>query len=92
MTKYVEPIHDPYSIGPTFVDGLSVIEAVGPVTHLVFTSRQTPVWQGSKPERIVQCRLVVPTDQLITIARQLLAGRVDEHGPVDYEGEPLPLN
>jgi hypothetical protein len=26
------------------------------------------------------------------IARQILTGRVDEHGPVDYEGERLPLN
>ena len=70
--RTAEPIADPWQTSPTFVDGLAAMETIGSVTHLVFTARQTGAYEGAQRERVVQARLIVPTDQLPMIARQLL--------------------
>jgi hypothetical protein len=72
------PIHEPCPVSSVWVDGLSVIQTVGAVTHLIFTE-QRPEVQGDEPkiERVVQARLIVPTEQLQAIGRALLSGKVD---------------
>lgn len=50
---------------------------VGAVTHLVFTARQISVWSETPMERVVQARLIVPTDQLDTMGRAILRGSAE---------------
>ena len=75
--KKVETITNSTSAYPIFVDGLSAVTPVGTVTHLLFTTRQTSTYEKGVIERVVQARLVVPTDLLETIARIMLAGKLD---------------
>ncbi|MGO9698123.1 MAG: hypothetical protein ACLPX7_02540 [Xanthobacteraceae bacterium] len=74
---------------PIFVDGLSEMTAVGPVTHLVFTALQKIDGEGMR--RVVQARLTVPTDQLKAIGHAMLAGHVKVGCPTDEAGEPVKL-
>ena len=64
---------------------------MGAVTHLVFTARQADP-DGSHIDRIVQARLIVPSDQLQEIGRAVLSGRLDPAAGVDENGEPVQLN
>jgi hypothetical protein len=90
MQKPFEPVIETMCIAPTFVDGLSAVLPVGPVTHLIFTIRQ-PSSGNASMERIMQARLIVPTSELQTIGRALLAGEVAEP-PVDENGEIVGLH
>jgi hypothetical protein len=61
--------------GAVFVDELSAVVPDGTMTHLIFSARQPSI--GGQMERIVQCRLSVPTDRLQLIGRAVLSGRLD---------------
>jgi hypothetical protein len=75
-----------------FVDGLSMMHTVGGVTHLIFTVEQPETLASElRTERLVQARLIVPTDQLKAIARALLSGQVDTPY-VGTAGEPVGLH
>ena len=68
-----EPILEMGQNVPAYVDELSVIKPMGAVTHLIFTARQPEAHQPDGFSRVVQLRMVIPTDQLNTIARAMLA-------------------
>lgn len=77
-----------YSVAPpNFVDGLSAIQTIGSVTHLLFTTLQRDADSG-RMERTVQVRLVVPNDQVAAIGRLLVAGRTLRAATADEAGEP----
>jgi hypothetical protein len=80
-----------YSVSPTFVDGLAVIETIGAVTHLSFTMKQRDPC-NNKMERAIQARLIVPTDQLAVIGRLLLDGRIPPIAGMDDAGEPVGIH
>ncbi len=86
-----EPIAEPSVTIPIFVDGLSAMQTLGSVTHLIFTARQTSAFDGST-ERVVQARLIIPADQMVVIGRQLLSGRIDGAFSVNDAGEKTALN
>ena len=92
MKGNVEPLSEPFSIVPSFVDALSGIHTLGPVTHLVFTARQISTFDGSSVERLVLARLIVPTDLLTTIGRSLLRGQVAPLCAADQDGNPVELH
>jgi hypothetical protein len=91
MKSKAEPLSEPFSTVPCFVDALSGINTLGTVTHLIFTARQISTLDGSL-ERLVQARLIVPTDQLTTIGRSLLAGHVAPLCGEDQDGNPVELH
>lgn len=80
------PIIDICFTTPIFVDGLSEITAAGAVTHLVFTALQKI---DGEMRRVIQARLVVPTDQLQTIGSAIRAGHVGT--TADEAGELVKL-
>jgi hypothetical protein len=82
------PLIDVYAVSPTFVDEVAAIVTVGGTTHLTFACRE-PETDGSVA-RVVQARLIVPTDQLKAIGRAILAGQVITV-PVREDGEPIAL-
>jgi hypothetical protein len=86
-TKHLEEIIERVAIASTPADALSAIIPIGAVTHLLFT-QQEPETDGSI-YRVLQVRLVVPTDQLQAIGRLLLAGRLDIAKAIDDQGEPV---
>jgi hypothetical protein len=57
-----------------FADDLSVIQELGPVTHLVFAAVTQPASGDDITERRVVVRLIIPTELLQQIGRQLIAG------------------
>ena len=57
--KEREEIWDTPSVATFFVDGIAAVMTVGPVTHLVFTSRQPQVSQSGKVYRVVEARVIV---------------------------------
>jgi hypothetical protein len=83
------PIIEQWTSAPLFVDELSAMTTVGAVTHLVFTARQADT--DGRMQRLVQARLIVPTDQLKAIGRAILAGHVEISCPTDEAGEPVKL-
>jgi len=60
---------------PIFADELSAVVPDGTVTHLIFSAR-LPSTEGGM-ERVVQCRLSVPTDRLQLMGRTMLSGRLE---------------
>jgi hypothetical protein len=82
------PILDVYAVSPAFVDEVVAIMTIGVTTHLTFACRQ-PETDGSV-SRVVQARLIVPTDQLKAIGRAILAGQVISV-PVRDDREPIAL-
>jgi hypothetical protein len=86
-----EPIAESSVVIPIFVDGLSAMQTFGSVTHLVFTARQTSVFDGST-ERVIQARLIIPADQMIVIGRQLLSGCIDDVELANNGGRKTALN
>lgn len=91
--KRAPVIIDQGTVPPVFVDGLAAIWKVGAVSHLLFTALQpapdSDAWAEPPAARVVQARLVVPTDQLKVIGRALLDGRV--HAAADEAGELVRL-
>jgi hypothetical protein len=75
--KSIAPVTEPCPVASIFVDELSNIVSIGAVTHLIFTTRQASVYEGSNMERVVQARLIVPSNQLQKIGRSILSGRVE---------------
>jgi hypothetical protein len=73
-------------------NGLSAVIPVGTVTHLLFTALQTNMFDGASMERAAQVRLIVPTDQLRTIALTALSGRVDLPTGAERETEAPELH
>lgn len=82
-----EEIIERIAIASMSVDALSAVVPLGAVTHLLFTQRE-PETDGSI-YRILQARLVVPTDQLQAIGRALLTGRVVERTTNDHGEEAV---
>ncbi len=87
-----DPIIESCMATPVYVDELSIVKTVGPVTHLVFCSRQPASHDPNKFERTVQQRLVVPTDQLNAMARSLLAREAAVRINGDLAGDERPLH
>jgi hypothetical protein len=75
LKRSFEPVHEPCPAPTIFVDGLCTVTAMGGVSHLTFTARQVNIYDA-KIERHIQVRLIVPSDQLQTIGRAILAGQV----------------
>jgi len=84
----IGPIVESRAITPIFADGLSSILQVGTVTHLTFTAREADFAGSVTIERVVQVRLIVPTDQLKAIGNMMLAGRDEPGVGADNSGEP----
>lgn len=86
-----EPVVEMGLATPLFVDELSMVKQTGAITHLVFSVRQPEIGGADRGKfiRAVQMRLIVPTDQLNTMARAMLAreAAVRVHG--DEYGEPV---
>ena len=83
------PLVEPYTAATAFVEEVSAIATLGSTTHLTFAARQAEV-DGSVV-RVIQVRLIVPTDQLKAIGRAILAGQVAVV-PVRDDGEPVALH
>jgi hypothetical protein len=88
--RKTEMILDRFCITTTPVDALSAVVPLGTVTHLIFTMRE-PDTDGSI-NRIVQARLAVPTEQLQSIGRTILSGRLDLQETPDDDSEPVALH
>jgi hypothetical protein len=91
LKQSLEPVTEPYGVQTIFADGLCAAMTVGAVTHLIFTVRQSSVHEP-RMERVVQARLIVPTEQLQAIGRAILAGQTKSllHG--DCAGEERELH
>ena len=66
-----------------FADGLAHVDQVGPNSHLVFYMSQR---MHDGPARVVVARLIVPTDQLARMARQLACPDAAIEGPAANAG------
>ncbi len=86
--RSIAPIVELAAPLPIFVDGLGAMTVVGAVTHLVFTALQQV---DGRMSRVVQARLIVPTDQLQAIGRAILAGHIEATCATDEVGEPVKL-
>lgn len=84
------PLYEPACVSLVFVDELSVITTLGSITHLIFSAQRRSIDDG-RAERVVEARLIIPTDRLQAIGRALLAGQVHTV-PVDAFGEPAELH
>jgi hypothetical protein len=73
---------------PIFVEDLGAIIPAGPITHLLFTLRQPSTCSG-RIERILQVRLIVPTDAVREIGKAMLAGRLAMPLSSEEESERL---
>jgi len=71
VSKEKEGVFEMYSVAPVFADGVAVLESLGSVTHLLFTCRQSSPHEPGDVMRVVQVRLIVPTEQIATFARVL---------------------
>jgi hypothetical protein len=87
-----DPIIETSCATPVYVDELSIVKTVGAVTHLVFSSRQPVSHEPNRFERIVQQRMIVPTDQLNTMARALLAREAAVRIDGDVMGNERPVH
>jgi hypothetical protein len=83
------PLVEPYTASTAFVEEVSAIVTLGSTTHLTFVARQAEV-DGSVV-RVIQVRLIVPTDQLKAIGTAILTGQVAA-APVRDDGEPVALH
>jgi hypothetical protein len=83
------PLVEPYTAATAFVEEVSAIVTLGSTTHLTFAARQ--VESDGNVVRMIQARLIVPTDQLQTIGRAILAGQVAV-APVRDDGESVALH
>jgi hypothetical protein len=83
------PLVEPYTTSTAFVEEVSAIVTLGSTTHLTFAARQ--VESDGNVVRMIQARLIVPTDQLQTIGRAILAGQVAV-APVRDDGEPIAVH
>jgi hypothetical protein len=88
----IPPLAEYVSVSPIYVDGLGAMKTIGAVTHLIFTTLQSDHCNGDRVERVIQARLIVPTDQLKEIGRMLLAGRILPAGTIDEAGEPVGIH
>jgi hypothetical protein len=75
MAQSKAPLVEISIAAPIFADELSAVVPDGTMTHLIFSARQ-PRTDGVM-ERVVQYRLVVPTDRLQLIGRTMLSGRLE---------------
>ena len=85
-----EPVLEASPIMPIFVDELSAIMPDGAVSHLIFSARQLAT--DGRKERILQCRLTVPTDRLEAMGKALLAGRLELASAAGQDDEAAPLH
>ena len=69
----VTPLIEPTPLPPVFADELAAVLPVGAVTHLLFIAKQP---DGQEVERVLQVRLVVPTDQIALMCQRLASGKV----------------
>lgn len=70
MTAFIV---EPYPITDVFVDELAKIDRLGAVARLTFTVLMPDCCHPTEsPTRQIVMRLVVPTDRLARIARQLM--------------------
>jgi len=76
FNKKREAVLEACHIDPVFVDELSAIIPAGDVTHLVFSVRM-PSTHGGAMERILQSRLIVPTNSVSGIGRLMSAGSLE---------------
>jgi hypothetical protein len=83
------PLVEPYTAATAFVEEVSAIATLGSTTHLTFASRQ--VETDGSVVRLVQVRLIVPTEQLQMIGKAILAGQVATV-PMGDDGEPIALH
>lgn len=81
------PLYEPFSISTAFVDEIAGVIPSGSVTHLVFASSQPNA--NGEMERLVQARLIVPTERLQAIGKAILQGHMDQLGNDQFE--PLRL-
>jgi hypothetical protein len=88
MTTKPEPVYEPWAVQPSYVDSITAIVPLGPVTHLLFAVRQ-PSGSAECVERTLQARLIVPTDQLKAIGLAILAGRMEIVPATDANGDPV---
>jgi hypothetical protein len=71
------PIIDQDNVLDVFADGVAAVTQFGAVTHLLFTARRQDTYEG-RIERVIQLRLIVPTEQVRRIGRIVMSGRRPE--------------
>ena len=86
-----EPLLDLMALTPVYADELSIVKTMAGVTFLVFSSRQPDTSNPEKCDRVVQLRLIVPTDALNTMARAMLAREAAVRNGDQY-GDEKPLH
>lgn len=74
-------LNDRSAIGQLAADEIAGITEFGTLSEVIFAMRSHDV--GSGPERLVVVRLIVPTDQLVTMGRVLIGGPK----PIPYAAE-----
>jgi hypothetical protein len=84
-----EPVLEGSYCSPVYVDDLAEIHKIGPMTHLIFATRQREVGEG-RVTRMVQLRLVIPTLEIQAMAHAMLRG--ETAAPVDCMGNERPLH
>jgi hypothetical protein len=86
------PLIDPLAMVDTFCTELVRIETLGPCSRLIFAVRQT-LDEDSRVHRVVCARIIVPSDQLASIASQAAACFAAKPEPLpaadDRRGAPL---
>jgi hypothetical protein len=91
MRQPNEPIIDPGNVLEVFADGVAAVTQFGAVTHLLFTARRQDTHEG-RTERVLQLRLIVPTEQVARIGRVVMDGRLEIHRTKEDEGEPATVH
>jgi hypothetical protein len=76
MTRPNEPIVDPGNVLEVFTDDVAAVTPFGAVTHLLFTLRRQDPYSGTN-ERVLQLRLIIPTEQVKRIGRVVMDGRLE---------------
>jgi hypothetical protein len=72
-----------------FADGVAMVTPLGPVTHVLFTARQRSTYEN-RIDRVVQLRLILPTEHIQAIGRAILSGEVSLRA--DQFGNEVPMH
>jgi chorismate-pyruvate lyase len=68
-----------------YADSLVAIDEVGPNSHLIFAMTERNIGSGLETHRLVVARVIIPTAELVCMAKQLEAGAQVLDGAYDAD-------
>jgi hypothetical protein len=87
----MKPLIEPLECGnpaEVFADDLAAVTQLGSVTHLLFSARQ-PDPYDRRIHRVLQLRLIVPTEQIKRIGLIIARGQLEMQQTGDTEADAV---